>query len=179
MSDQYLGEIRAVSYNFAPSGWAVCNGQLMAIAQNAALFSLLGTTYGGDGRVTFGLPNLAGASPLAPGQGPGLSRISLGENGGAAQVTLVSTEMPAHSHAVGVVDDAGDQDSPKNAALAQAGEGRDASDQYGPGGTGVALTPMSPQMLGRAGGSQPHNNMPPYLVVTFIIALQGVYPPRG
>jgi microcystin-dependent protein len=176
MSDQYLGEIRAVSYNFAPSGWAVCNGQLMAISQNTALFSLLGTSYGGDGRVTFALPDLQGASALAPGQGPGLSQISLGENGGTGQVTLLSTEMPVHTHAIGVVDDDGDQDSPKNAALAQARDGRDHINQYGPA---VTLTAMSPQMLGRAGGSQPHNNMPPYLVVTFIIALQGVYPPRG
>ena len=176
MSDAYVGEIRAVSYNFAPVGWALCNGQLMQISQNTALFSLLGTTYGGDGRTTFGLPNLQGASPLQSGQGQGLSYINLGEAGGDATVALLTQEMASHSHSIGVVDAGGNQNTPANAAYAEARVGRDASLQYGPGTTQVA---MSPRMVATTGNSQPHNNMPPYLVVNFIIALQGIYPPRS
>jgi microcystin-dependent protein len=176
MSDQYVGEIRAVGYNFAPLGWALCNGQLLAISSNTALFSLIGTYYGGDGRSTFALPNLQGMCPLHAGQGPGLSYISLGESGGDAAVTLQTQQMAAHPHGIGVVDSAGGQNTPALAALAEARVGRVASLQYGPGTTQV---PMNPSMLAVTGGNQAHNNMPPYLVVNFIIALQGIYPPRS
>jgi microcystin-dependent protein len=176
MSDQFVGEIRTVSYNFAPAGWALCNGQQLPISQYTALFSLLGTTYGGDGRTTFALPDLQGMSPLAPGQGPGLTSMALGQSGGTQTVTLTQAQLPAHNHTVGVVNDAGTQDSPKLAALAEAREGRVADKQYGPNAN---LTPMNPQMLAAVGGSQPHNNMPPYLVVNFIIALTGIFPPRS
>ena len=176
MSDQFVGEIRSVSYNFAPVGWALCNGQLLSISQNTALFSLLGTTYGGDGRTTFGLPDLRGACPVQSGQGSGLSYIDLGESGGDAAVTLLTQQMAGHTHGIGVVDATGTQNSPASAALAEARTGRVAELQYGPGTTAV---PMSPKMLALTGGSQPHNNMPPYLVVNFIIALSGIYPPRS
>ena len=176
MSDPYLGEIRAVGYNFAPLGWAMCNGQILAISQNTALFSLLGTTYGGDGKSAFALPNLPGMCPLQSGQGPGLSYIELGESGGDPQVTLLTQQMAAHPHGIGVVDATGTQNTPANAALAESRTGRVADLQYGPGTTQV---PMNPNMLAPAGASGPHNNMPPYLVVNFIIALQGIYPPRS
>jgi microcystin-dependent protein len=176
MSDAYVGEIRAVGYNFAPVGWALCNGQLLQISQNTALFSLLGTTYGGDGRTTFALPDLRAACPVQSGQGPGLSYIGLGESGGVSTVALLTTQMAAHTHNIGVVDGAGTQNNPAAAAFAEAREGRDAQLQYGPGTTQV---PMHPGMLAMAGNSQPHNNLPPYLVVNFIIALQGIYPPRS
>ena len=176
MSDQFVGEIRSVSYNFAPVGWALCDGQFLSIAQNTALFSLLGTTYGGDGKSVFALPDLRGACPVQSGQGPGLSYIDLGETGGAAAVTLLTQQMAAHTHGIGAVDAAGTQNTPAAAALAEARTGRVTELQYGPGTTAV---PMSPRMLAQAGGSQPHNNMPPFLVVNFIIALQGIYPPRS
>ena len=124
MSDQFVGEIRTVSYNFAPAGWALCNGQQLPISQYTALFSLLGTTYGGDGRTTFALPDLQGMSPLAPGQGPGLTSMAPGQSGGTQTVTLTQAQLPAHNHTVGVVNDAGTQDSPKLAALAEALRGR-------------------------------------------------------
>jgi microcystin-dependent protein len=176
MSDQYVGEIRAVGYNFAPTGWAMCNGQLLAISSNTALFSLLGTYYGGDGKSNFALPNLQGMCPVNAGQGNGLSYIGLGEDGGVPQVTLLTQQMALHNHGIGVVNSAGTENTPMNTSLAEAHFGRDPSLQYGPGTTQV---PMNPQMLAFTGGSQPHNNMPPYLVVNFIIALQGIYPPRS
>jgi microcystin-dependent protein len=175
MSDPYLGEIRATGYTFAPAGWALCNGQLLAIPPYTALFSLLGTSYGGDGLTTFALPNLQGVCPLAAGQGPGLTSIPLGESGGVQTVTLTGPQLAAHNHAIGVVAAEGTQTSPAAAALAEARVGRVAGPQYGPGKN---LVPMDPRMLAPAGGSQPHNNMPPYLAVNFIIALAGAYPPR-
>lgn len=176
MSDPFIGEIRAVGYNFAPLGWAQCNGQTLSISQNTALFSLLGTTYGGDGRTTFALPDLQGGGPVQSGQGPGLSYISLGDTGGVATVALLTQQMAAHPHSIGAVDAGGTQNTPAGAALAEARTGRVADLQYGPG---TAQVPMNPRMLATTGGSQPHNNMPPYLVVNFIIALQGIYPPRS
>lgn len=176
MSDQYLGEIRAVGYTFAPYGWALCDGQIVPISQYSALYSLLGTTYGGDGRSNFALPDLRGKCPLQSGQGPGLSFIALGQPGGVAGVTLQTQEMAAHPHGIGVVNAEGTTKTPANTALAEAREGRVGSLQYG---TVANQVPMNARMLTMTGGSQAHNNLPPYLVVNFVIALQGVYPPRG
>jgi len=177
MTEPFVAEIRIFAGNFAPVGWAFCNGQLMPISQNTALFSLLGTTYGGNGTSNFALPNLQGMAPLHPGQGPGLSLRNLGETGGAPTVILVNSELPAHSHqamanttGVQAATPAGNTWAPPPPA---AGRGLDV---YNP--AVGSPTPMHPQALGPSGGSQPHNNMPPYLTLNFIIALQGVYPPR-
>ena len=174
MTDPFLAEIRMFGGNFAPYGWALCNGQLMAISQNTALFSLLGTTYGGDGRVTFGLPNLMGTAPMQQGQGAGLSARWLGENGGEPYVTLLTSEMPMHTHVPNAYAADGNQNSPQNAVWGQTGIGRQGVPLY-------AASPnvlMNPMTTGITGGSQPHNNMPPYLCVSFIIALQGIFPQR-
>ena len=174
MSDPFVAEIRIVGFNFAPKGWALCDGQLMSISQNTALFSLLGTTYGGDGRTTFGLPNLQGSVPIHQGQGAGLSLYDLGEQGGSSSVTLLESEMPAHGHTVGAAVGAGNQASPTGRAWSSL-----------PGRTPPMLfaaspnTTMSPQAFAVTGASQPHNNMSPYVVLNFIIALQGIFPPRG
>ncbi len=173
MTDQFVAEIRIFTGNFAPSGWALCNGQLLLISQNTALFSLLGTTYGGDGKSTFGLPNLQGSAPLQPGQGPGLSLVDLGEAGGEQTVTLLESEMPAHTHGAQAYVGAGGQGPAGNTWSDPNQRGISA---YDPGANGVVL--MSPQGLSIAGGSQPHNNMMPYLGLTFIIALQGIFPSR-
>jgi microcystin-dependent protein len=175
MTDPFLAEVRPFAGNFAPTGWALCNGQLMSISQNTALFSLLGTNYGGDGRVTFGLPNLMGSAPMQQGQGPGLSQRYLGESGGEPSVTLLSSEMPNHTHRVLAVDASGDTTSPAGASFAQARNGRVADRIYS---TDTPNLTMAPQAALPAGGSAPHNNMPPYLCVTFIIALQGIFPQR-
>lgn len=170
MSDPFVAEIRIFAGNFAPRGWALCNGQLLSISQNTALFSLLGTTYGGDGKTTFALPNLQGSAPMQPGQGPGLSLHDLGETGGVPNVTLLTSEIPIHTHqAVGSGNDA-TTGQPGNAS-------------WGFADTSVyrvdTNTTMSPSALAIAGSSLPHNNMQPYLGLTFIIALQGIFPPRG
>jgi microcystin-dependent protein len=177
MADQFVGEIRIFAGNFAPTGWALCNGQLMPIAQNTALFSLLGTFYGGDGRTTFALPNLQGAAPLMAGQGNGLSLRDLGETGGAAAVTLLTSELPSHPHAVMGTSSPGSVPDPANDVWGVAAVARGTT-MYSssPGGT---PSQMNAQSFSPSGGSLPHNNMPPYLVLTFIIALQGVYPPRS
>ena len=175
MTDPFLAEIRMFGGNFAPTGWALCNGQLMAISQNTALFSLLGTTYGGDGRVTFGLPNLMGAAPMQQGQGAGLSERWLGETGGVPNVTLLSTEMPAHSHRPNALDAGGEASTPDNAVWASAMSGRVGTNMYS---TAAPNQMMNPMTTGVTGGSQAHNNMPPYLCVSFIIALQGIFPQR-
>lgn len=175
MSEPFLAEIRIFAGSFAPTGWALCNGQLLAISQNTALFSLLGTTYGGDGKVTFALPNLAGAAPLQPGQGPGLSERFLGEMGGSSTVTLTQGEMPAHTHAPTAVNAVGDSGSPKEAVWAEVRIGRDPVNLYS---TDPGNVSMSPLAIEPAGGGLPHNNMSPYLALNFIIALDGIYPPR-
>ena len=172
MADPFVAEIRIFPFNFAPKGWAWCNGQLMPISQNTALFSLLGTTYGGDGKSTFALPNLQGSAPMHPGQGPGLSLHDLGETGGSETVTLLESEIPAHSHAWRASLSDGTNQTPAGELLA-AGVG---IGQYAAPG---ALTMLSPSALAPAGGDQPHNNMQPYLTFYFNIALQGVFPPRG
>lgn len=178
--DPFLGEIRMVAWNFAPNGWALCNGQLLSIAQNTALFSLLGTTYGGDGRTTFGLPNLQGRVPVHQGQGAGLSPYTMGQVGGAESVTLLPTQMPAHNHAVGVSNQPGAVADPTNAILAQGNSGTSrAPVAVADYVTGVPTGTLAQTSVSVAGGNQPHTNLQPYLCVNFIIALQGVFPSRG
>lgn len=172
MSDPFVAEIRIFAGNFAPTGWAQCNGQLMPISQNTALFSLLGTFYGGDGKSTFALPNLQGAAPMGQGDGPGLSSRFLGESGGETTVTLPTSEMPAHNHFVTASNQIGTDRTPAGEDLARS----KGMNLYGPSGT---IVPMSVQATTPAGGSLPHNNLQPYLALTFIIALQGVFPPRS
>ncbi len=171
--DPFVAEIRIFAGNFAPKGWALCNGQLMAISQNTALFSLLGTTYGGDGISNFALPNLQGSAPMQAGQGPGLSLRDLGETGGEQTVTLLQTEMPAHSHTAQAFNGAGGA-GPGGNAWAKANQ-RGIS-EYTPAANTVQMNPFGTSI---AGGNLPHNNMPPYLGLTFIIALQGVFPARS
>jgi len=164
MGTPYLAEIRAISWNYPPRGWVFCNGQLLPINQNAALFSLLGTTYGGDGRVNFGLPNLQSRVPLHPGNGH-----TQGELGGEQQHTLVVAELPTHTHTVSAMTAAASLSSPAGARHATT-----STTNYAPaGGTPGALDPSA---YLAAGGGQPHDNMPPYLVINFIIALQGIFP---
>ena len=175
MSNPFVAEIRIFPYNFAPEGWAMCDGQLLPISQNVALFSLLGTTYGGNGTSNFALPNLQGSAPMAPGQGRGLSNYELGESGGAATVTLTEGEIPAHSHAAGCNSGAATQLSPANGVWASA-QGSTPPDLYSRDTPSVE---MSDSALGLTGGSQPHNNLQPYLSLNFCIALQGVFPARS
>jgi microcystin-dependent protein len=174
MSDPYVAEIRIVGFNFAPTGWALCNGQLMSISQNTALFSLLGTTYGGDGKTTFGLPNLQGCAPIHQGQGAGLTDRVLGELGGSPSVTLLQSEIPAHTHSVGANAGGGNQTSPAGQVWSSL-PGRTPPNLF----ASASNTTMSPQAFAIAGSSQPHNNRSPYVVLNFIIAMQGVYPPRS
>jgi microcystin-dependent protein len=177
MSNPFLAEIRIFTGNFAPKGWALCDGQLMSISQNTALFSLLGTTYGGDGKSNFALPNLQGCAPMQAGQGPGLSLRDLGETSGEQTVTLLQTEMPAHSHTVQCdSSNGGSLNNPGNNTWADLGRGRSAA--YG-GSVPATNVQMNPFGTSIAGGNQPHNNMPPFLGLTFIIALQGVFPARS
>ncbi|GAA1934460.1 phage tail protein [Nocardioides hwasunensis] len=176
MTDPFLAEIRAFAGGYAPQGWALCNGQLMPISQNTALFSLLGITYGGDGRSTFALPNLQGRAPVQHGQGPGLSQYVLGQQAGSATHTLVQAEMPAHSHAVQATTGAGTSSDPADAIFATSRYGRVATNLYST--TGSPAATMRPDAVVPTGGGQPHNNRPPYLVLSFIIALQGIFPQR-
>ena len=174
--DPFVAEIRIFPFNFAPKGWAFCDGQLLPLSQNTALFSLLGTTYGGDGKSTFALPDLQGNAAMHPGQGPGLSLHDLGETGGSESVTLLQSEMPAHAHAVGrALNDAGNTISPANAVWAQSAAGRGAAALYK---DGAPTGPVQLQSLAVSGGGLPHNNMQPYLTLNFCIALQGVFPAR-
>ncbi len=176
MADQFLAEIRIVGFNFAPNGWAQCNGQLMSISQNTALFSLLGTYYGGDGKSTFGLPNFQGAAPMGSGAGPGLTPRTQGESGGEYNVSLLTGQMAAHNHPAACASTAGTLNTPGGNFWADAG-GRGAQPAYA--STGTSLVSMSPQAIQLAGGNQPHNNLQPLLTLTFVIALQGIYPSRS
>ena len=175
MSSPFLAEIRMFGGNFAPRGNAFCNGQLLAIAQNTALFSLLGTTYGGNGTTTFGLPNLQGKAALDFGQGNGLSNRFLGEVGGEPNVTLNTTQMASHNHAANANGANGTSANPTGAIWSASGAGRTPPPVY----ASAANTAMSPNTLGLTGGNAPHNNLPPYLAVSFIIALSGVFPQRN
>jgi microcystin-dependent protein len=174
MSSPFVAEIRILGCNFAPKGWAFCNGQLMPISQNTALFSLLGTFYGGDGKSTFALPDFQGNAPMNQGQGSGLSDRFLGETSGVPNVTLLQTEMASHQHQLMAATDDGNLKAPTQLrALARSTGGF----LYQNSMTGVQ--PMAFQSVTFAGGSLPHNNMQPYLTMNFCIALQGVFPPRS
>jgi microcystin-dependent protein len=176
MSDPYIGEIRIVGFNFAPRGWAICAGQLLPISQNTALFSLLGTMYGGDGRTTFALPKFQDIAPMQWGQGPGLSMQVQGEIGGEPSVTLIQSEMPAHVHIAQASGNGASTNDPTNGLWAVGGEVRGGVPLYNSQGPGSSMNvgALTPQ-----GQSQPHNNMQPYLALNFIIALQGIFPPRS
>ena len=175
MSDQFVAEIRIFPFNFPPTGWAFCDGQLMPISQNTALFSLLGTTYGGDGKSTFALPDMQGNAPMQPGQGQGLSLRDLGEMSGTDNVTLLVSEIPAHSHNVVASEGDGTERNPNVAGTGQLpATGIGISMYQAPG----PLVLLNPQALSPAGGSLPHNNMQPYLTLNFCIALQGIFPQR-
>jgi microcystin-dependent protein len=172
VADPFVAEIRIFPFNFAPRGWAFCDGQILPISQNTALFSLLGTYYGGDGKSNFALPDLQGRAPMHPGQGPGLSLHDLGETGGADFVTLLESEIPAHNHTVTVSGRGANENDAKDLYWAAT-----TVKAYTAGTTN--LTPMAPEALPPAGGDQPHNNLQPYLTFNFCIALQGIFPPRG
>ncbi len=175
MADPFLAEMRIFPFNFAPRGWAFCNGQILPISQNTALFSLLGTTYGGDGKSNFALPNFQGSAPMQQGQGPGLSLRDLGETGGEQNVTLLQTEMPGHGHSAMAAATEGTLPSPQGNVWGGALKGH--GNLYAPAPTS-GLVQMSTRALSVNGGSQPHNNVPPYLALNFCIAMQGIYPSR-
>jgi microcystin-dependent protein len=180
MSDQFVAEIRIFPFNFAPTGWALCNGQLMPITQNTALFSLLGTMYGGDGKSTFALPNLQGSLPLFWGQGPGLSSYVEGETGGSDTITLIDTEMPSHSHTLNANTVAGTAADPNGNMFSDGNwslQGASGKVQYYT--TQAPAAQMNVNTIAPSGSSFPHNNLMPYLTVSFCIALQGIFPPRG
>jgi microcystin-dependent protein len=173
MADPFVAEIRIFSFNFPPRGWAWCDGQLLPISQNTALFSLLGTTYGGDGKSNFGLPDLQGRAPMQPDQGPGLSLHFLGEMDGSDTVTLLESEIPAHAHSLMAMNNPlGGSAVPTNNSYNRPASGN----LYD--STSLSLVPMAGQALSPAGGDLPHNNMMPYLTLYFCIALQGIFPPR-
>lgn len=167
--EPFIGQIIMFAGSFAPRGWALCDGQLLPISSNSALFSILGTTYGGDGKTTFALPDLRGRVPLHPGQGPGLSRRTLGQKGGEESVTLTVHQIPSHNHAVNASDTTGNVRQPTDALLAQ--------DANYTNARGDVV--MNASMIGNTGGSQSHDNMQPYLGVNFIIALVGLFPSRN
>jgi len=173
VADPFVAEIRIFPFNFAPKGWALCNGQLMPISQNTALFSLLGTTYGGDGKSTFALPDLQGSAAMHPGQGPGLSLHDLGETGGSDTVTLLQSEIPAHTHGLRGSNTTGDNPVPGGNTLARPGQTTIYQQN-----SSANLVQIAPEALPPAGSSLPHNNLMPYLTLQFCIALQGVFPPR-
>ena len=171
MSEPFIGQIMLVPYNFAPRGWAFCQGQLMPVQQNTALFSLLGTTYGGNGQQTFGLPDLRGRVAIGAGQGPGLGFYQLGEVSGSESVTLLANQMPIHNHLISAVDDDPNSGTPNNSYLANTNPST-----YS---TAAPSTAMSPNMVSPAGGNQSHPNLQPYLTLNYIIALNGIFPSRN
>jgi microcystin-dependent protein len=172
MSEPFIAEVRIFAGNFAPRGWAFCSGQLLPISQNTALFSLIGTTYGGDGRTTTALPNLQDQVPMHPGRGPGLTSRRLGERGGTDTVTLISNQIPSHTHSMKGVSDAPNQSSPAGARLA-------AAPMYEAGDTTGTLADLASSAMGNSGSGGSHNNIQPYLGLFFIIALVGLYPSRN
>jgi microcystin-dependent protein len=174
MSTPFVAEIRMFANNFAPTGWATCDGQLLPISQNTALFALLGTTYGGDGKSTFALPDLNGRAPLHAGQGPGLSYRELGEMSGVATLTLTEAEIPAHTHQLQATGVTANQLAPSPSS----GFARNTQVNQAFSKTVAGMQPMRPEVLAPAGSSLPHNNRQPYLGLLFCIALQGVFPPR-
>jgi microcystin-dependent protein len=175
MADPFVAEIRIFGFNFAPTGWAQCNGQILPLSQNTALFSLLGTTYGGNGQSTFALPDMQGNACMHPGQGPGLSLYDLGQQGGSETVTLLVSEIPLHNHALLANPNPGDNLIPSPTTSLASSTG---GSLYVTAASNPPLAQMAFQALTPAGGSLPHNNMQPYLVLNYCIALQGVFPPR-
>ena len=173
--DPFVAEIRIFPFNFAPKGWAFCDGQLLPLSQNTALFSLLGTTYGGDGKSNFALPDMQGNAPMHPGQGPGLSLHDLGETGGSETVTLLESEIPSHSHTMQSLPAPANRTAPSGNSLARV---QGTSGPYIPATSSPPLVNMADNAITPSGGNQPHNNMQPYLTLSFCIALQGVFPPR-
>ena len=173
MADPFVAEIRIFGFNFPPKGWAFCDGQIMPLSQNTALFSLLGTTYGGDGKSTFALPNIQRSAVVGAGQGSGLTERFTGVIGGSQSTTLLESEMPTHTHGLNASFDTGTENKPDNNYLA-AGQGIRLYDT-----NNRPTTTMAPQMATIAGGSLPHNNMMPSLTLSYCIALQGVFPPRN
>lgn len=179
MSDQFVAEVRIFPFNFPPKGWAFCDGQLLPISQNTALFSLLGTTYGGNGKSNFALPNLQGSVPMQPGQGPGLSLRDLGEVGGSETVSLLQTEIPAHTHTLQGCDADATVPTISNELMAKGSyDTGTAGGLVGAYSSQPPNTAMSTQAVAVTGGGQPHNNMQPYLTLSFCIAMQGIFPPR-
>ena len=174
MSEPFVGEIRMFAGNFAPQGWAFCDGQLLAVSQNDALFSLLGTIYGGDGRTTFGLPDLRGRIPLHAGSGPGLSPRRLGASGGAENVTLTANQMPSHTHDFRAVSEGGTDQSPQGGTFATVTAGN----PYRTPQSGLPFTSLNSGSVSSIGGSRSHTNLMPFLCINFIIALFGIYPSR-
>ncbi len=172
MAEPFIAEIRIFPFNYPPRGWAWCDGQLLPISQNTALFSLIGTTYGGDGKSNFGLPNLQGRAAMHSGHGPGLSTRSVGESGGTAAVTIRQNEMPAHTHTLQSNAGPANRTTPTGNSIARA----DGAAVYAPGGPTNAT--LAAEALPATGGEQPHNNLQPYLTCYFNIALVGIYPPR-
>jgi microcystin-dependent protein len=171
MGEPYIGEIRMFGGSFAPAGWAFCNGALLPISENDTLFNLIGTTYGGDGQETFALPNLQSRLPIHAGQGPGISQTyQLGEMGGVESVTLTVQQIPSHTHPMLGASQNGQQPQPTNGILAQTNPG------FPYVATSQPFHPLASSSIGAAGGSQPHDNMAPFLVISFIISLFGVFP---
>lgn len=173
MADPFVSEVRIFSGNFAPTGWAFCDGSAMSVSQNTALFSLINNTFGGDGIKYFNLPNLQGRVPIHAGQGPGLSQRQLGESGGEEVVTLGDAEMPAHAHQLATTNNIADSNIPDQKLLAVS----TGTFVYN-SSTGGQPVKMNPQTIAIAGGSMPHNNLQPYLALTFILAITGIYPPK-
>jgi microcystin-dependent protein len=180
MADPFLAEIRFFPFNFAPIGWALCEGQLLPISQNTALFSLVGTYYGGDGVRTFALPDLRGRAPIGFGSGAGLSTIALGEMSGTETVTLLQTQMPSHTHPMDAVAAAANTNVPSAGQMPAEGHGSGRGAytirSYAASGTSTTLATAA---VGAAGGGSPHNNLQPYLTLNWCIALRGIYPPRS
>jgi len=170
LSEPFIAEIRIFAGNFAPRGWALCNGQLLPISQNTALFSLIGTTYGGDGRTTTALPNLQGRAPMHPGRGPGLTSRRLGQRGGTENVILSEAQLPNHNHQMNISNEDGDRRDPANRYI-----GRGTAQFAPPPGSGT----LDSRVLPNQGGGQSHQNVQPFLAMNFIIALVGLYPSRG
>jgi len=173
MSQPYIGEIRMFGGSFAPAGWAMCNGQLVAISQNDTLFTLIGTTYGGDGQQTFGLPDLQGRMPVHQGANPSGGNYIIGQKAGVESVTLTTNQLPVHNHPLMCNNQTGTQASPANGVAAS-----NTQNQYSQPGAG-SVQPMKSNLMGSTGGSQPHENMMPFLVITFIISLFGIFPSQN
>ena len=177
MTDPYVAEIKMFGGNFAPRGYALCNGQIMAISQNTALFSLLGTTYGGNGQTTFALPNMQGRAPVHQGNGSGIDPVSLGEMAGETSVTMNTSNLPQHTHPISgaVITSSNPGETPASNTLFT----NSAPNQLYANALGTGALNLAPQSITMAGGSQPHNNVQPYLAVTFIIAMEGIFPARN